>query len=64
MHKFTDVSKIPTASTFHYPNGGRKLFPNDSPAPHSATTRKTVLVMTHAIQTSNLEILLQASRMW
>jgi hypothetical protein len=64
MHKFTDVSEIPTASTFYSQNRGSKLFRNVSPTVHSATTRKTALVMIHAVQTSNLEICLQASRMW
>jgi hypothetical protein len=55
----SDVPEIPTASTVYSPNRGIKLFRNVSPAVHSATTRKT-----HAIQTSNLEICLQASWMW
>lgn len=54
MNILTDVSEVPIASTLYFQNRAIKLLRNVPPTVHSATTRKTVLVMTHAIQTANL----------
>jgi hypothetical protein len=53
-NKFTDVSEVPTATTFYSHNRGSKLLRNVPPTVLSATTRKKILVMAHVIQTSNL----------